>query len=308
MKFSGEGGTDSHQSSSRVRSDMIHDSATSIFFTPFFSSVRIRWADVRRDPVILVYQMGKVGSSSVYSSLKQARLLHPVYQVHFLSADGLENALHHSRSCGKRNIPLHVALGKVIRRKIEQCRNVQWKLITLVRDPVSRSISDFFENFASYCRAPGDAGRSFDIEEAVALLQEKFVGHYDEDTDYVCTWFDREIKRVFHVDVYAHRFDRAQGYDIIRREDCDLLIFRVEDLDRNFEKAVMQFLELERPIGMLRSNVTREKALADSYRAVMREMILPREVCRKVYSSRYVRHFYSEEMIDTFIARWSGPE
>ena len=38
---------------------------------------------------IVIYQMGKVGSSSVYSSLKALKLDNPVYHVHFLTPQGI---------------------------------------------------------------------------------------------------------------------------------------------------------------------------------------------------------------------------
>jgi hypothetical protein len=51
-------------------------------------------------PPVLVYQMGKVGSSTVSATLRAAEIDHPVRYVHFMTARGILDALADYRRAG----------------------------------------------------------------------------------------------------------------------------------------------------------------------------------------------------------------
>jgi len=58
----------------------------------FVESLKIRFRNFNTNPPILIYQMGKVGSTTILKSLKNAQIQNPVYHIHFLSSDGIRNA------------------------------------------------------------------------------------------------------------------------------------------------------------------------------------------------------------------------
>ena len=103
----------------------------------------------------LVYQMGKVGSSSIQESLKKLKqdreLNVSVYHVHSLTRDGLyrrEN--YHKRNFSHEPyINYHLLhceyLGGQLARGLKGKR---WKVVTLVRDPIARNISGFFHELS----------------------------------------------------------------------------------------------------------------------------------------------------------------
>ncbi len=75
---------------------------------------------------------------------------------------------------------------------------IRWKVITLVREPIARAISDVFQNV--YAIIPRINRLS--EKEAFASVSEHILEHlnsFNEANDYVCTWFDREIKAVFEL-------------------------------------------------------------------------------------------------------------
>jgi len=129
---------------------------------------------------------------------------------------------------------------------------------------------------------------------------------YNPEKNYACRWFDMEIKGMFGLDVFAHPFDTAKGFSIIQHGNVDLLILRLEDLNRSFGEAVSQFLELDVPIELIRSNVRSEQKRGTTYEQVRQELTLRDSVCRKIYASTYARHFYSTAEIDQLIQKWSG--
>lgn len=95
---------------------------------------------------ILIWQMGKVGSSSVYYSLQQIFNEKPVYHIHLLSKEMIEKGELYKRSLINGNNSY--LYNNEFRKKFKSSmrRGVKWKIISLVREPVGRNISAFFQN------------------------------------------------------------------------------------------------------------------------------------------------------------------
>ena len=85
--------------------------------------------DFDANPPIIVYQMGKVGSSTVYRSLVNSYLKNPVYQVHFLSDEGIRNAEEYFLCL---DLPIrveHIERSKLLRKKMSKNRGGGGKLL-----------------------------------------------------------------------------------------------------------------------------------------------------------------------------------
>ena len=258
------------------------------------------------ESVIVVYQMGKVGSSSIYDSLKNADLSAPIYKVHALSNKGLERGIEFHHHVLKRpwDTDKHSRISTLLREKLSGSRNIQWRIITLVREPISREISEFFQYVDSLYPNILDGNGHLSKERATRALQAKFM-FFDQSTNYACRWFDMEIKQVFDVDVYSHPFSYCDGFTIINHKNVSVLVFRLEDLDRCFNRGLTTLLHLESPIEMIRSNLRVDQEHGDIYGEVMRDIAIPRSVCSRVYSSRYATHFYDGDEIERLIKKWS---
>jgi len=267
-------------------------------------SLKINWKNFRDTPPIVIYQMGKVGSTTVCESLKNADLPNPVYHVHFLSHDGIKNAEEYFLGLQKGISPPHIKRSKMLRKKIDKKKGVQWKIITLVREPIGREISDFFQVVDRYYPDLIDENGDVNKSSAIEFLQER-LANYDESTNYTSTWFDKELKQAFNIDVYAYPFNHEDSFTIIRKENINVLILRLEDLHSSFNNALSQFLDLEAPVRMVTSNVGRDKSYSEAYRYVLKNIAVPESVCAKIYSSKYTKHFYDENSINEFIHKWS---
>jgi len=56
---------------------------------------------------------------------------------------------------------------------------------------------------------------------------------------------------------------------------------------------------------MVRANVrSNQEVDAGPYQALKNELTVPRETAERIYSSRYVQHLYTDEMIDRFLDQW----
>ena len=278
--------------------------------TPYslLTNLELEWAFMNNRNPILVYQMGKVGSSTVTKTLKQS-LDAPVYHVHFLTEDGLNmqvKAFENYRQYTQKYSPVFVQQAQVIKDKIEQKTDHKWKIITLVRDPIARDISDIFQNLDRILADHlNESGKIKDSNKIIDLLQDKFA-NYDPDSDFACTWFDRELKARFNVDIYDYPFDQEQGFSIINHEQADVLVLRLEDLNQRLNQACQDFLGVDlTKKDIANKNISTDKKYFDDYKNIVKNIVIPRETCAKIYNSKYVRHFYPQSMIDKFIAKWS---
>lgn len=249
--------------------------------------------------------MGKVGSKTVHRSLQNADLPNPIYHIHTLSHDGIKRYQEYRRSLGEP-VDGSVKFKEMFLKKIDKNKaKVHWRIITLVREPISRAISGLFQDVEQHYPVLIDENGRVKKSHAIELLQEKF-GSFDESTDYVCTWFDRELKSVFDIDVFAYPFDHHDGFTIIRDNNIEVLILRLEDLSRSFNNAIAEFLDLEKPIQILEANVGKDKWYSEEYGYVLENLTVPKSVCTRIYSSKYAKQFYCESMRNELIQKWSG--
>jgi len=238
------------------------------------------------DPM-LVYQMSKVGSSTVSTSLRNAGVgnLH----VHFIGEHWSKAAEHH-RERGDE-LPQNLYRGWALRYWL-RLRRTQVKVITLVRDPVARKLSSAFQ----LRRYNPDLSLD-DASAAKQWLQENV--DFNGSPPYESVWFDREIKAVFDIDVYDHSFDPEKGYTRIQTPRADILVLRLEDLDDLIPSVVSDFVDA--PLTVERANTRSD----DTYQTIKRTFALPTSTLERVYSQRMVQHFYADREIEAFIDSWS---
>lgn len=94
------------------------------------------------------------GSSTVLESLKNSGLDKYLFHVHVLTPKWIkrveETYKNVSRVNGKVVIDGHLIASFYLRRCLDRNSEEKWKVISLVRDPVARNISIFFEALDRY--------------------------------------------------------------------------------------------------------------------------------------------------------------
>jgi hypothetical protein len=265
-------------------------------------------------PPLLLYQMGKVGSKTIRSSLQTLQLDRPVFHVHFLTEDRVKETEKERRKylgTEKEHLLKHVWQYQYLRQQIARGLDGQkWKIVTLTREPVSRNISTFFENLEveplgtdQQYRIQSDyygfeiTLNVEDIDKLVQLFFERV--HHDRPL----VFFDQEIKVVFGIDVFSSEFPKLKGYKIFQEDHADVLLIRLENLDDCAHDAFREFLGIE-ALTLIDTNVGNKKAYAPLYRRFKDVITLPDIYIDRLYNSRYMRHFYSEEEIARFRAKW----
>lgn len=165
---------------------------------------------------VLVYQNGKVGSSTVSKSLWES---------------GIENA--HIHRFFRRNSNrkfTSMVYGDDLVDFIDGSDDLQFlgytkhikneikgkKIITMVRDPIAVDLSTIFQWMGTgyidrYFEKELKSGKDF--LEAVLNFMLKIQNRLFD-------WFEEELKEVCGIDVFGHSFDREKGYSII--EECEI--------------------------------------------------------------------------------------
>jgi len=272
-------------------------------------------------PPILVYQMGKVGSSSVRNALFRSRdprtalvfMSHEYFPVRDRRVEdfdvepryraGVEYEIEHDRRV-YRSFPLRRRLGWRFREKfyVERIyRNViasgrAAKIITLVRDPVAANLSMFFQIFDLFYGVPYSEDR-ITVEE----LSEGFLRLYPHFRP--VTWFDVEFRTTTGIDVYRHDFPKEQGCAVIKQGSLEVLLLKSEISDEAKADAIGRFIGLT-DFTMVRSNTAGHKPYARQYDQVRQHLVVPSALLDDLYDSRFARHFYTESELRDFRARW----
>lgn len=245
--------------------------------------------------IYLVYSMGKVGSSTVYHTLRDHLPFAAIFHVHFLSDHWLRDVLPHA------NRPREIERGFAIRDYIEKNPDQRLRVVTLVREPVSRDVSDLFETPSDVVGDRDVAALSF--EEIAERFERKKVE--DDYTGYTLSWLDTELGAYLGVDLYGREFPKLKGYDVLRFDACDVLVIRLEDLNDCYREAFLEFAGL-RIDGLRVANVSGEKPLKHKVDEFKRRYRVPVGELEKLYGSKYMKHFYTDEEIAGFTRRWSA--
>jgi hypothetical protein len=264
--------------------------------------------------------MGKVGSSSVYSSLKAANLDMPIHHIHFLKwADINEIEKRAKRDFQNIDVDLlkRLWLAKYIRKLITigTVNRNKWKIITMVREPISRNIAAFFQSF-KITKTSGYDGETYQIKsrhhnfEMIAnfndpVVIERLTGLFFERVNhaYPLNYFDLEMKEVFGIDLYATNFPKTKGYEIYAQKHPNVLLIKLECLEKIACDAFREFLSIN-TFNLINKNKGDNKEYAVIYKKFKESISIPEGYIEMMYNSKYMQHFYNDEEIIAYADKW----
>jgi hypothetical protein len=268
----------------------------------------------RNKPILLVYQMGKVGSTSVERSLKAAGLEYAVFHIHVLTDRGIrwEEKWYYGNSPKLLRRSLwpktkHLFASHYLKGRLKAGGREHNKpqVVTLVRDPIARNISSLFQNLDRY--GPNLQGNSSDETQPNktpnSSITSHLTGYSDSFYPYPYDWFELECKEALGVDVLGCEFAKEKGYQIYRGDRADTLLLKLESLDESGPAAFKEFLGIEN-LPLVRSNEAMSKTYSSKYREFLQTVRLPVEYIENQYRNNPVDHFYTNAEIDAFRQRW----
>lgn len=234
---------------------------------------------------LLIYQPGKVGSSTIYSSLRK-KGVQCLHLHRLIWPDDLGNPEFEDIYAGFKN---------------QMVGNVK-KIITLVREPLGRELSNFFQRVGGGEFAVVSPEYSF-MELCEKFIQQVSVPHIKAGDIDQFEWFDIELKTVFNIDVYAHPFDREEGYSIIRQGNVEVLVLKLEKIN-SLEHIIGNFVGLPN-FKLDNYNSYDSKPYQYLYQNIKEVIRIPqKEVDRYYIGNSRMDHFYSEEEKAVFLKKW----
>ena len=258
---------------------------------------------------IFIYQPGKVGSSTIRDSLNAVN----------------KNCVHIHRldpppSCDEIPNTYWTPFYKWI-------KNQPRKIITLVRNPFMRDLSGLFQNTnIRYFRYPFMVGNAvsnmyFPGEDDIQNLADdkdlvtvfgKLVPASVDYCDYcvkVMTqmgrmnyefdWFDLQLKKYFDIDVYRYQIDKKAGYTIIKENNVEVLVLRLENLN-DLEKVIGEFVGVEY-FKLINANESKNKIYKYLYNYVRENIVLPQEYFACYMNNEKALHFYTRAELQCFL-------
>ena len=263
-------------------------------------------------PPILILQMGKVGSSSITHSLKQLNLQRSIFHVHTLSEDFITQYQKQFRSflgTEQEHSLRHIWLCDYLRKRLDAGLSERWKVVTLVRDPVARNLSTFFQNMI--ITSSDERSKTFFSPEHrfTAMVQDGNLEQLYEyffskiDHTYPLRFWDREFKRFFDIDLLEADFPIEQGYKVYETKQADILLIRLEDLSSCASRAFQEFLGIDNFV-LQDTNIGAQKRYSEEYRLFKNTIPLTESYLDNLYASTYMKRFYSKSEIAAFKARW----
>lgn len=241
--------------------------------------------------IYLIYSMGKVGSSTVTALIEKQFPFVPVFQLHFLSDHWIKEVL--------PALPVHYHGNLAHAQNFFEFRNqhpdYRIKIITLVREPVIRDISDVFENWQDFFKTKNVADVTFE------KVMNRLTSH---DFEYTLNWFDTEFKAWTGIDIYEQKFDKERGYSAWNFDAFDILCIKLEKLDQVLAPAIMEFGGLHLKTSG-NANVSAQKNIRDLYKRTVDEFRLSEVQQALIFDSALVNHFYSTEEIAKLKIRWT---
>lgn len=243
------------------------------------------------DP-LLVFTMAKVGSSSVYNSVKRITSI-PCFHIHTL--DEKETSQANQRCFDEGLYPDSRSPGRFINKDILE-KQRPFKAISLFRNPVERNLSAFFDAFRLLVGTPAHSYQG-SMEGLATAFYEK-VNH-----DYPIQWYQKHFLPGIGVDVYRHAFDPKKGYSILQEGQCSVLLMNATVSDTVKESVIADFLG-EPSFKLTNANIRAESKEASLYKEFKSYISLDSDYLDRMMNNQYFEHFFTKNEREQTLKTW----
>lgn len=217
---------------------------------------------------ILVFTPGRVGSNSIYQSLRNAGN----FAIH----------LHHLADKAGRQRYYPGTTAWTFRHVIRSDRHA--KVVTLIRDPIAALISEYFSKLGVRQR-----------EMSMTKLNDVFRLHYFEEGRILqmLDWYEHEYAGGLGLDIWSLPFDADRQYGRYTTDKYDVLLLRSELSDGEKSSLIAELLGVSR-FEIQRVRTAENRHYYERYREFKRQLRLADEHLDLVYESRVARKFLGD--------------
>lgn len=280
---------------------------TARFFRCLLDKAIITLDSFAKKDYILIYQQGRVGSTSVYETIAKLNLPYRTFHVHLLSPQVADERIRVARE-NNRKAERYLFVGKYLGQVLQGGKRGHWRILTVYRDPISIALSTQFLNGYDSFR---DIDLTRDKEVVANDIMNKIKGIIEGDDPNewaICKWFDDVFLKELGVDLFQTQIDHDAGYALVEDKDLSILVLKFEDLKKGMRNGCKALFDLgpDQEAELLHSNVHRNDDFAYYLDYVKKNLKVSDEALDRVYSTKFCQHFYSEEDIEGFKRKWGG--
>lgn len=241
-------------------------------------------------PLVIVLTIGKVGSSSIYYSLKQ-QLTNRIFHIHYISDKGIEMSWKKHKISSRKSVPLHLITSKILSKLLKKVNHKTY-IITVFREPVQRKLSSFFQNLDQFKNEVDLKGLNFDETKIKEVLNDDYINSIINEEH---QWIDQELKSIFNFNVYNKEDILKDHFIIERLGNFELLTLKLENLETCFTQAMAQFFNTKAEIVLETFNDGGEKYYNQSYKEFKDSFKLEAATLDRICNTTYFMTFYSDE-------------
>lgn len=254
---------------------------------------------LRATDFVLIYQMGKVGSSSIEASLANCNIPH--WHIHTFDKNEEFQIYRNKKDVACFfNWPTRMAYNLLLmhrKRILQQKKHL--KIITLVRDPIATITSRFFQDLHIHFI---EGKKNLAIHQNMDATLKHIYHAFDTliHREYFTHWFDRELKRQFDIDIFEHIKDQNQNHWHIQQNGRDVLLMKCEAINQSTE-TLRSFLHCD-DFTLILSNEANDKWYSSIYQRF--KQIYPFEKLFYLYQEPLYKAIYSDHEINQFKQKW----
>lgn len=248
---------------------------------------------------ILVYQSGKVASTTISDSLQNAGIKNVHIHRFFFKWDIIgELILGREEAEFIKNSNYFVSQSPKFVKGIKDKMRCK-KIITLVREPIAMDLSTVFQWIGSgiadfYFAERMQKGESFSQVVTALMIQIQ---------NGLFRWFEEELNELCDINIWEHPFDREKGYSIISKDKMEILILKVEKLDQMTE-VIRQFVGNSQ-FQIESTNRGIDKEYSHIYKELKNSLRLPKDYVDFYYHDNpYMDYFYTQKEQRDFLDKW----
>jgi len=239
---------------------------------------------------ILVYTMGKVGSSSIVKSINK-----PVIQLHSLLPESPSKYFFcHNRFEMLGFIVNNYMWKKTVEKTLSYMNSSKERIQVIVgiRNPITRNISAYFQ---------GVKGNPDFYSEFNTL---DYKSDYFMVTNHGASifWVEHEFEKNIGVDLYAYPNHKERGYIMISSGKYDIFVYKLECLNK-LEQPLTVFLK-DNDFKLKYNNVTEIVIEKGHYSEFKKSIKFPKDYLNYILNSKYCKHFYTQEEIDNTFEKY----
>lgn len=213
---------------------------------------------------VFIFQPGKVGSMSIYRSLKKV-YAGPVIHAHSFGPEDKDYAVRRLYRWHKQGKPLF--------------------LISLTREPIGRNVSSFFENYERYTGV-SPKNSSLTVQQLGELYLQQF------GANGAAEWFDEFLVGKFGIEPLKLPL-QPPGIQRATVGNVEFLFMKAELSDDEKVAALKALLPLQH-FSLGNENVGERKDYAASYKAFKEQIRFSSEYVESILQNPYSTYFYSE--------------